>query len=140
MCLSPRQMALARQEYASCRIVCSAGSLLNYERRGWVCKLNHTVRSGCLLSLLRVDFTLARLDAADVRVGSRARIQYRKDPGSIDLAFGRCTGRLRLHTPCSTYIASELAKLGLPVHVRSLVLNYSSMSRGITDAVTNLYA
>jgi len=37
-------------------------------------------------------------------------------------------------------IASELAELGLPVQVRELVLNYSPMSRGITDAVTNRYA
>jgi integrase len=35
---------------------------------------------------------------------------------------------------------TEMAKLGLPVHVRSLVLNHSPMSRGITDAVYNRYA
>ena len=33
-----------------------------------------------------------------------------------------------------------MARLGLPVHVRSLVLNHSSQSRSVTDAVYNRYA
>ena len=37
-------------------------------------------------------------------------------------------------------LGTELARLGLPVHVRSLVLNHAPMSRGITDAVYNRYA
>ncbi|MBX9864507.1 MAG: tyrosine-type recombinase/integrase [Hyphomicrobium sp.] len=37
-------------------------------------------------------------------------------------------------------VGTELARLGLPVHVRSLVLNHAPMSRGITDAVYNRYA
>lgn len=37
-------------------------------------------------------------------------------------------------------VGTEMAKLGLPVHVRSLVLNHSPMSRGVTDAVYNRYA
>lgn len=37
-------------------------------------------------------------------------------------------------------VGTELACLGLPVHVRSLVLNHSPMSRGVTDAVYNRYA
>lgn len=37
-------------------------------------------------------------------------------------------------------VGTEMAKLGLPVHVRSLILNHSPMSRGITDAVYNRYA
>lgn len=37
-------------------------------------------------------------------------------------------------------VGTEMARLGLPVHVRSLVLNHSPMSRGITDAVYNRYA
>jgi len=37
-------------------------------------------------------------------------------------------------------VGTEMAKLGLPVHVRSLVLNHAPMSRGITDAVYNRYA
>ena len=35
---------------------------------------------------------------------------------------------------------SELARLAVPLHVRSLVLNHSPQSRGITDAVYNRYA
>ena len=35
---------------------------------------------------------------------------------------------------------ATLARLGVPVHVRSLVLNHSPQSRGITDAVYNRYA
>lgn len=37
-------------------------------------------------------------------------------------------------------VGTELARMGLPVHIRSLVLNHSPMSRGITDAVYNRYA
>ncbi|MCZ7593726.1 MAG: site-specific integrase [Hyphomicrobium sp.] len=37
-------------------------------------------------------------------------------------------------------VGTGMAQLGLPVHVRSLVLNHSPMSRGITDAVYNRYA
>lgn len=37
-------------------------------------------------------------------------------------------------------VGTEMARLGLPVHVRSLVLNHSPISRGITDAVYNRYA
>ena len=37
-------------------------------------------------------------------------------------------------------VGTQMAKLGIPVHVRSLVLNHSPQSRGITDAVYNRYA
>jgi integrase len=37
-------------------------------------------------------------------------------------------------------VGTQLAKLGMPTHVRSLVLNHSPMSRSITDAVYNRYA
>ena len=37
-------------------------------------------------------------------------------------------------------VGTEMARLGLPVHVRSLVLNHSSQSRSVTDAVYNRYA
>ena len=37
-------------------------------------------------------------------------------------------------------VGTEMARLGLPVHVRSLVLNHSPMSRGVTEAVYNRYA
>lgn len=35
---------------------------------------------------------------------------------------------------------TEMARLGVPEHVRSLVLNHSPLSRGVTDAVYNRYA
>ncbi len=37
-------------------------------------------------------------------------------------------------------VGTELARLGIPLHVRSLVLNHSPQSRGVTDAVYNRYA
>lgn len=37
-------------------------------------------------------------------------------------------------------VGTEMARLGLPVHVRSLILNHSPQSRGVTDAVYNRYA
>lgn len=37
-------------------------------------------------------------------------------------------------------VGTEMTKLGLPTHVRSLVLNHSAISRSITDAVYNRYA
>jgi integrase len=37
-------------------------------------------------------------------------------------------------------VGTGLARLGVPTHVRSLVLNHSPMSRGITDAVYNRYS
>ena len=37
-------------------------------------------------------------------------------------------------------VGTELARLGVPAHVRALVLNHSPESRGVTDAVYNRYA
>ena len=37
-------------------------------------------------------------------------------------------------------IGTEMARPGLPVHVRSLVLNHSPMSCGVTGAIHNRYA
>ena len=37
-------------------------------------------------------------------------------------------------------VGTEMASIGLPVHVRSLVLNHSPQTRGVTDAVYNRYA
>ncbi len=37
-------------------------------------------------------------------------------------------------------VGTEMARLGIPSHVRSLVLNHSPRSRGVTDAVYNRYA
>lgn len=48
-------------------------------------------------------------------------------------------GRVSPHDLRRT-VGTQLAKLGLPTHVRSLVLNHSAISRSITDAVYNRYA
>lgn len=37
-------------------------------------------------------------------------------------------------------VGTQMAKLRVPLHVRSLVLNHSAQSRGVTDAVYNRYA
>jgi integrase len=37
-------------------------------------------------------------------------------------------------------VGTEMARLGIPLHVRSLVLNHSPRSRGVTEAVYNRYA
>jgi integrase len=65
-------------------------------------------------------------------------------PEAITRAMARLIDELKLprvspHDLRRT-VGTELARLGLPVHVRSLVLNHSPMSRGITDAVYNRYA
>lgn len=41
---------------------------------------------------------------------------------------------------CRSTVGTEMARLGVPSHVRSLVLNHSPRSRGVTDAVYNRYA
>jgi integrase len=37
-------------------------------------------------------------------------------------------------------VGTEMARMGLSVHVRSLVLNHSPQIRGVTDAVYKRYA
>jgi len=48
-------------------------------------------------------------------------------------------GRVSPHDLRRT-VGTQMARLGLPTHVRSLVLNHSAISRSITDAVYNRYA
>lgn len=65
-------------------------------------------------------------------------------PEAVTRAMARLTAELRIpkvspHDLRRT-VGTELARLGLPLHVRSLVLNHSPASRGITDAVYNRYA
>lgn len=63
---------------------------------------------------------------------------------AVTRAMARLVAELKLPTvsphDLRRTVGTELARLGLPVHVRSLVLNHSPMSRGITDAVYNRYA
>lgn len=65
-------------------------------------------------------------------------------PEAVTRAMARLIVELKLPTVSShdlrRTVGTELARLGLPVHVRSLVLNPSPMSRGLTDAVYNRYA
>jgi len=65
-------------------------------------------------------------------------------PEAITSAMARMVAELKISTvsphDLRRTVGTELARLGLPVHVRSLVLNHSPMSRGITDAVYNRYA
>lgn len=65
-------------------------------------------------------------------------------PEAVTRAMARLIVELKLPTvsphDLRRTVGTELARLGLPVHVRSLVLNHAPMSRGITDAVYNRYA
>ncbi|AHB49888.1 hypothetical protein W911_03495 [Hyphomicrobium nitrativorans NL23] len=63
---------------------------------------------------------------------------------AVTRAMARLVGELKI-TKVSPHdlrrtVGTEMAKLGLPTHVRSLVLNHSAISRSITDAVYNRYA
>ena len=65
-------------------------------------------------------------------------------PMAITRAMARLVADLRIakvspHDLRRT-VGTEMAKLGIPLHVRSLVLNHSPQSRGVTDAVYNRYA
>jgi len=63
---------------------------------------------------------------------------------AVTRAMARMVAELKISTvsphDLRRTVGTELARLGLPVHIRSLVLNHSPMSRGITDAVYNRYA
>jgi len=63
---------------------------------------------------------------------------------AVTRAMSRLVSEIKI-SPASPHdlrrtVGTQMAKLGLPTHVRSLVLNHSPMSRGITDAVYNRYA
>lgn len=63
---------------------------------------------------------------------------------AITRAMARLVAELKIPTvsphDLRRTVGTEMARMGLPVHIRSLVLNHSPMSRGITDAVYNRYA
>lgn len=65
-------------------------------------------------------------------------------PLAITRAMARLVGELGITTvsphDLRRTVGTEMARLGIPVHVRSLVLNHSPQSRGITEAVYNRYA
>lgn len=63
---------------------------------------------------------------------------------AITRAMARVVGELEIskvspHDLRRT-VGTEMARLGIPVHVRALLLNHSPMTRGVTDAVYNRYA
>lgn len=65
-------------------------------------------------------------------------------PMAITRAMARVVGELKIVKVSShdlrCTVGTEMARLGIPLHVRSLVLNHSPQSRGITEAVYNRYA
>ena len=65
-------------------------------------------------------------------------------PLSITRGMARLVSELKIPTvsphDLRRTVGTEMARLGIPVHVRSLVLNHSPQSRGITEAVYNRYA
>lgn len=65
-------------------------------------------------------------------------------PMAITRAMARVVAELKIATvsphDLRRTVGTEMARLGVPLHVRSLVLNHSPRSRGITEAVYNRYA
>ena len=65
-------------------------------------------------------------------------------PLSITRGMARLVDELKIPTvsphDLRRTVGTEMARLGIAVHIRSLVLNHSPQSRGITEAVYNRYA
>jgi integrase len=65
-------------------------------------------------------------------------------PAAITRAMNRLVTELKIPTvsphDLRRTVGTEMARLGIAVHIRSLVLNHSPQSRGITEAVYNRYA
>lgn len=63
---------------------------------------------------------------------------------SVTRAMNRLVTELKIATvsphDLRRTVGTEMASMGLPVHVRALVLNHSPESRSVTDAVYNRYA
>jgi len=63
---------------------------------------------------------------------------------AVTRAMARLVAELKISTvsphDLRRTVGTEMARMGLPVHVRSLVLNHSPQTRGVTDAVYNRYA
>jgi integrase len=62
---------------------------------------------------------------------------------AVTRAMSRLVAELKISTvsphDLRRTVGTELARMGLPVHVRALVLNHSPQTRGVTDAVYNRY-
>jgi integrase len=65
-------------------------------------------------------------------------------PMAVTRAMNRLVTQLKINTvsphDLRRTVGTEMARMGLPVHVRALVLNHSPQTRGVTDAVYNRYA
>lgn len=63
---------------------------------------------------------------------------------AVTRAMSRLVAELKISTvsphDLRRTVGTEMARMGLPVHVRALVLNHSPQTRGVTDAVYNRYA
>jgi len=63
---------------------------------------------------------------------------------AVTRAMSRLVAQLKFSTvsphDLRRTVGTEMAGMGLPVHVRALVLNHSPQTRGVTDAVYNRYA
>lgn len=100
-----------------------------------------------LCARARAEFAKAAADSPDASpyvFPSPENLKVPISPEAITRAMARLVAELGIPTvsphDLRRTVGTEMAKLGLPVHVRSLVLNHSPMSRGITDAVYNRYA
>lgn len=75
---------------------------------------------------------------------SNENLRTHVTPAAITRAMARLIMDISLPTvsphDLRRTVGTEMARLGIPVHVRSLVLNHSPQSRGITEAVYNRYA
>lgn len=101
-----------------------------------------------LCPLARAEFAKAMAASPDDSVYVFASPESEEDEPISANAVTRAMARLVAEIKISRVsphdlrrtVGTEMARLGLPVHVRSLVLNHSPMSRGVTDAVYNRYA
>ena len=101
-----------------------------------------------LCPLAKAEFAKAMAASPDDSVYVFASPETKEDEPISANAVTRAMARLVAEIKISRVsphdlrrtVGTEMARLGLPVHVRSLVLNHSPMSRGVTDAVYNRYA
>jgi len=73
-----------------------------------------------------------------------APLEYPLTAMAVTRAMSRLVAQLKISTvsphDLRRTVGTEMARMGLPVHVRALVLNHSPQTRGVTDAVYNRYA
>jgi integrase len=100
-----------------------------------------------LCPLAKAEFAKA-LDASGespyVFPSPEAPLEQSITPMAVTRAMNRVVTQLKMSTvsphDLRRTVGTEMTRIGLPVHVRSLVLNHSPQTRGVTDAVYNRYA